>query len=676
MDLNKKLEELKPYQLNCNVFDVYSYNGLSMQDLLCQFFTKINECITVSNETIDLAKWLVNEGLEIEVVKKLMIWLEDGTLENIINVNLFNTLNDKINGLSSQLEHIAIFVDSMEGNNDNEKIDNAIVNAGKFGVIKFNKRIYNITKSIIPLEGQLFEGVSSGSNNGTIINIENNDYIFDFQVGLGLNEIKPPSYQNLTLKCNNGIRHGNEGLFLPTDSANSQNYISHGYIRNCCFIGKDMTGNAIELIGQYRTPISENYIQYFNVGIRTVGCDLNEIHLNRIWQCKKALIEVLSLSSGGSQTKIIKNDLLEMRGKSVSEAMIICSDMNPIIEDNYFENGNCDSVIKLLNANNGGVLQSINILNNRVEVDASQASYFLNTPDNFNFLTLKVVNNTSRKGTNGFLQNNKFDVNGVGLSTGSGGQPRNIIWEDSPSVGVPFKLKDFVCDYEYISTYSNLNTLLGAYTPSLKAKDNCFIIPAGNSSEIWFKPIKILTGQYDVTVRAKSNNNSKLTVQVRNGNTYVDFTKFTLTNQFENYTLKNLNRTDLMVMLIGEPTNTDDILVESITIKESSNKILDTITKYNPSTFTHDISNYVGDIYATVSYSASNMFSGEKKYILKRIVDGIGNYKYKEYLLYDTTFSSSVINCVLSVTDNIINIETTGNGGEKRVALILKDSIN
>ena len=104
MNLNKKLEELKPYQLNCNVFDVYSYNGLSMQDLLCQFFTKINECITVSNGTLDLANWLVNEGLEIEVVKKLMIWLEDGTLENIINVNLFNTLNEKINDVKSKLE--------------------------------------------------------------------------------------------------------------------------------------------------------------------------------------------------------------------------------------------------------------------------------------------------------------------------------------------------------------------------------------------------------------------------------------------------------------------------------------------------------------------------------------------------------------------------------------------
>ena len=122
MDLNKKLEELKPYQLNCNVFDVYSYNGLTMQDLLCQFFTKINECITVSNKTIDLAEWLVNEGLEIEVVKKLMLWLEDGTLENIINVNLFNSLNNKINDLNTQFN----IVDS--------KIS-GFINAKNFGVV-------------------------------------------------------------------------------------------------------------------------------------------------------------------------------------------------------------------------------------------------------------------------------------------------------------------------------------------------------------------------------------------------------------------------------------------------------------------------------------------------------------------------------------------------------------
>ena len=106
MKISSKLNELKPTDLNCNVFDVYSYDGLSMQDLLCQFFTKINECIKISNETIDLASWLVNEGLKKEVVEKLMLWLNDGTLENLINVNLFNTLHTKIENINTQLAHI------------------------------------------------------------------------------------------------------------------------------------------------------------------------------------------------------------------------------------------------------------------------------------------------------------------------------------------------------------------------------------------------------------------------------------------------------------------------------------------------------------------------------------------------------------------------------------------
>lgn len=103
MDLNKKLKELKPQQLNCNVFDVYSYNGLTMQDLLCQFFTTINECVKSTNEVIDLTDWLVNVGLEEEVVKKLMVLIEDGTVEELINVNLFNTLNTEINTLNTEI---------------------------------------------------------------------------------------------------------------------------------------------------------------------------------------------------------------------------------------------------------------------------------------------------------------------------------------------------------------------------------------------------------------------------------------------------------------------------------------------------------------------------------------------------------------------------------------------
>lgn len=96
MNLNKRLKELKPQHLNCNVFDVYSYNGLTMQDLLCQFFTKINECVTSTNEVLDLTEWLVSVGLEEEVVKKLMGLIKDGTIEKLINVNLFNTLTSQL----------------------------------------------------------------------------------------------------------------------------------------------------------------------------------------------------------------------------------------------------------------------------------------------------------------------------------------------------------------------------------------------------------------------------------------------------------------------------------------------------------------------------------------------------------------------------------------------------
>ena len=142
MDFSK-INELKPYDLNCNIFDVYSYDGLSMQELLCQFFTKINECVKLSNETIDLATWLVNEGLKIEVVKKLMLWLEDGTLENLINVNLFNTLHTKIENINTQLaqieNNIIVINNSMSISDINTKLSNGGTFLFKEGTYFLNK---------------------------------------------------------------------------------------------------------------------------------------------------------------------------------------------------------------------------------------------------------------------------------------------------------------------------------------------------------------------------------------------------------------------------------------------------------------------------------------------------------------------------------------------------------
>lgn len=119
MDLNERIESIRKYKLNCNVFSVYDYDDVTLQELLNKFFTRINDCINVSNSTLDLAEWLVNEGLHIEVVKQLEIWLQDGTLQEIINEKLFKEINEKIEINTSNI----IDLNDRVTKNENDIID-------------------------------------------------------------------------------------------------------------------------------------------------------------------------------------------------------------------------------------------------------------------------------------------------------------------------------------------------------------------------------------------------------------------------------------------------------------------------------------------------------------------------------------------------------------------------
>lgn len=95
----EKLEELKGVVsgLSDEIFSVYEYDEDELQELLCRFFMKINECVGVSNKALEIMKWVEQQGLPQEVNKIFEKWLTDGTFDNIINEKLFTNLLELIN---------------------------------------------------------------------------------------------------------------------------------------------------------------------------------------------------------------------------------------------------------------------------------------------------------------------------------------------------------------------------------------------------------------------------------------------------------------------------------------------------------------------------------------------------------------------------------------------------
>lgn len=99
-----QLERLNNCLVDWNVnYSVYPYNGYTVNEVLCQFFDAINKGIITINEYTNLItgvlNWIKEEGLKEEVEKELDKWLQDGTLENIINQKLLGDILEQISDL-------------------------------------------------------------------------------------------------------------------------------------------------------------------------------------------------------------------------------------------------------------------------------------------------------------------------------------------------------------------------------------------------------------------------------------------------------------------------------------------------------------------------------------------------------------------------------------------------
>ena len=82
---------------------VYDFNDFTLNELICKLAQKMDEVITQSNESFNYLDWLKGQGLSDTVIGILLAWKEDGTLETLINENIFNGLNTKIDNFKTEV---------------------------------------------------------------------------------------------------------------------------------------------------------------------------------------------------------------------------------------------------------------------------------------------------------------------------------------------------------------------------------------------------------------------------------------------------------------------------------------------------------------------------------------------------------------------------------------------
>lgn len=231
MSLANKINELVSKGYNCNTFSIYDYNDDSLQDLLCRFFTKINECIKVSNETIDLAQWLVNEGLTKEVTEKLLKWLADGTLAGVINDVVFKDIQSHLTSIDTYRVNIKNFVNNSIGTVD--------VTEG------FLKAIDYIEKMSVNTINLPWDAKTKGK---IILDLNNGTYLINKKIVLSPNQMSLVTMQNGTLIASDDFV-GNRMLDVGNGGHSYQNIIN-----NICFKGNKKV-NGIYLDDTLNTQI-------------------------------------------------------------------------------------------------------------------------------------------------------------------------------------------------------------------------------------------------------------------------------------------------------------------------------------------------------------------------------------------------------------------------------------
>ena len=123
----------------------FDHMALTDYQLLVATIRKLNELIMMTNsytEFIDeILKWVVGDGIDMTVRNILELWLNDGTLETIINETLFNSKLDKEDFNDFISEVYDVFVKDINEELD-KKVDKITYNEDKTNfMVLYNEHI-------------------------------------------------------------------------------------------------------------------------------------------------------------------------------------------------------------------------------------------------------------------------------------------------------------------------------------------------------------------------------------------------------------------------------------------------------------------------------------------------------------------------------------------------------
>ena len=229
---------------------VYGFNDYTLNELICKLAQKMDEVITQSNESFNYLDWLKGQGLSDEVIKIMVEWKEDGTLETLINQNLFNGLNNKIDDVNTELATIKNnskkIIHNITTINDYTTIINNAFAEG--GIIEFESGEYRITDTVYIDTSKVKKIIG----NNAVIVMENEDiYIRELVIEGHLQGSAPPDQTAQLLKEKNvtieGLRIRNktwgQGVACTINKTFGLNFINCDFFHNW---------QGINLIGRNR----------------------------------------------------------------------------------------------------------------------------------------------------------------------------------------------------------------------------------------------------------------------------------------------------------------------------------------------------------------------------------------------------------------------------------------